>query len=744
MKKTIVLLVLLSFILSACSQPTANATSTATVAATFTLPPPAVRTTSTPDAEISAQAFLDAWKNEDYSSMYGMLSESSRKAILEEAFTKAYKDVAAVAALNGVDYSIEPIQSESDKTQIPYHLTLHSNVVGDIQADTAMTLQLENGQWRIEWDKSLILPQLANGGTLKMDLTIPERAAIYDRYGKALASKANATAVGFYPDSLNPDRIDRVLSGLAQLTGLKVENITGMFQNAPPGTVGYLPLSEVPTDLVTQHYSWLQGADGVVLQDYTARFYPDGGVGPHVVGYVSTIHKEELQDYLKQGYLGDERVGRAGLEKWGEEYLAGKRGGTLYAYDAQGNLGAKLGEVVPQPSQPITTTLDYDLQLGVQQAINGFRGAAVVIERDTGRVLAMASSPGFDPNAYEITNYNFQSLISQIGNNPDSPGFDRAAQGQYPLGSTFKVITMAAALEKGGFTPQTTYECGYDFTELQGITLHDWTWEHFQNDGVTQPSGLLTLPQGLIRSCDPFFWHLGLDMYNRGLTTAVSDMARSFGLGSPTGILGIPEEAGKIPDPASQLDATNLAIGQGDMLVTPLQVATFMAAIGNGGTLYKPQIIERIGAPGSSPIMEFSPQVRNKLPVSQENLKLIKDAMRGVTTSKKPLGTAFYTFNGFNVPVYGKTGTAQSGSGEPHAWFAGYTDAGNPDKPDIAIAVILENAGEGSDYAAPVFRRIVEDYFQGHPLKRYRWESTIGVTATPTEPVTETPTPEGQ
>jgi len=322
-------------------------------------------------------------------------------------------------------------------------------------------------------------------------------------------------------------------------------------------------------------------------------------------------------------------------------------------------------------------------------------------------------------------------LINQIGTNPDSPSFDRAAQGQYPLGSTFKVITMAAALEKGGYTPQFTYNCGYDFTELPGVTLHDWTWEYFQKDGHTKPSGNLTLPQGLIRSCDPFFWHIGLDLFNRGLTGAIADMARGFGLGSPTGIQGVQEEAGKVPEPVSMLDATNLAVGQGDLQVTPLQVAMFMAAVGNGGTLYKPQVIERIGASGSPPVMAFAPQVRGKLPVSPENLKVIQDALHGVTTSRKPLGTAFYTFNGFNVPVYGKTGTAQTGPSEPHAWFAGYTNAGNPDRPDIAIAVILENTGEGADYAAPVFRRIIEDYFNGHPLKRYPWESSIGVFATP-------------
>jgi penicillin-binding protein 2 len=705
---------------------------------------PQVFTTSVPDVQATARAYLDAWKGDDYKAMYAMLTSISQAAMNEDEFAKHYGGVSAEAALSGVDYGIlSSLIVNPDTAQVSYKVTLHSALVGDIQRDTLMNLSLEKGQWRVKWDDTLILPELAGGNYLGMDRYKSSRANIYDRNGHALVAQADATALGLYPDQINPDQAETLFTQLSSLTGIRSESIQAMYANFPPGGGWYLPLGEVSAGTVSSRWDLLSSLSGLVLSPYKSRYYFDGGVAPHVIGYVSAIQAEEVEAYKRRGYQQDERVGRIGLEKWGEQYLSGKRGGALYVFNTQGQPVTKLAEAEAQPSQAIYTTLDKDFQEGVQNALSGFKGAAVVLERDTGRVLAMASSPSFDPNAFEPVNYNSYTLLSDMNNNQSQPLFNRATQGQYPLGSVFKIVTMAAGLESGRYTADSTYQCGYFFEELPGVTLNDWTYDHFQNDGKTIPSGLLTLPEGLIRSCNPWFWHIGLDLYNAGLTKTVSDMARSFGLGSPTGIDGIYEESGRVPDPTSQVDATNLAIGQGNFLATPIQVADFIAAVGNGGTLYTPQVIEKIAPPDGEPVYSFTAKIRGTLPIKPTTLQSIQDGLRGVVESTQPRGTAYHVFTGLDLPVAGKTGTATSGSGLPHAWFAGYTFAEYPNKPDIAIAVVVENIGEGSDYAAPIFRRIVELYFRGSPGKLYPWESAYYVTRTPTSQFEETPTPEG-
>lgn len=696
-----------------------------------------------PDANAVAKAYLEAWKGEDYIAMYSLLTSLSKDALSQEEFTEHYQSIIGEAALKGVDYEILSSLTNPDTAQVRYRVTLKSILVGDVVRDVVMNLRLEKDDWRVQWDDTLVLPELKGGNFLSMDRRgyTPARANIYDRNGKALVAQADATALGIYPDEVDPSQTEMLFARLAELTGYRVDTIQAMYENAPPGADWYLPLGEVSADQAAGKFEELTAFSGLVMQPYKSRYYFEGGIAPHVVGYVSAIQPEEVEAYRKLGYQPDDRVGRSGLEKWGEAYLAGQSGGALYVLNAQGQPVTRLSEVTSQPSQAIYTTLDREFQLAAQQAMSNFRGAIVVLERDTGRVLAMVSSPGFNPNAFEPININSDRLLSEINNDPDRPLVNRATQGQYPLGSVFKLVTMSAALDSGVYTPETTYQCGYTFDELEGATLYDWTYDYYTRDGRTIPSGLLTLPEGLIRSCNPYFWHIGLDLYNRGKTTAVSDMARGFGLGKPTGIEGLEEEEGQVPDPVSQVDAVNLAIGQGELLVTPMQVATFVAAIGNGGTLYRPQVIEHVAAVADEPEINFQPQVASKLPLSQEDLRTIQEAMVGVIRNEKPRGTAWHRFTGLDIPVAGKTGTAQSGSDRPHAWFAGYTFAEREDKPDIAIAVLVENIGEGSDYAAPIFRRIVELYFSGQPQKLYWWESAYNIPVTPEPQLTPTPAP---
>jgi cell division protein FtsI/penicillin-binding protein 2 len=723
--RCISLLVLL-LLIAGCSQPTPPATASPTVVLpTATLPPPGAYTTQAPDAEEAARVFLAAWKAEDYSAMYAMLTAVSQEAIGEEAFTQRYRSIANESALSGLDTQILSSLTQTRGAQVAYRVILHSALVGDIQRETSMNLSLEGGQWRVKWDDTLILPELAGGNQLMMEYRIPSRANIYDRSGHALVAQTDATAIGLFPDQIDPEQEDKLLATVSGLVGLRPETIAAMYENFPPGAGWYLPLREVPVEAIQSRIGALSNLAGLVMQPFRARFYFDGGIAPHVVGYVSAIQVDEVDEYKRKGYQIDERVGRIGLEWWGEKYLSGQRGGVLYIVSPEGKIVTRLAETTPAPAQAITTTLDRDLQLGAQQAIAGFKGAVIVMERDTGRILALASSPGFDPNLFEPTNFNRSFQINDLFDQNNLPLLNRATLGQYPLGSVFKIITMAAALESGLYTADSTYECGYHFTELGGVTLHDWTWDHFQQDNRTMPSGTLTLPEGLMRSCNPFFYHIGLDLFSRGMVTAVSDMARAFGLGQLTGIEQIPEEDGQVPDPGSQLDATNLATGQGALQVTPLQVVDFIAAIGNGGILYRPQVVERVAPPDGEPTMTFKVEERGRLPISPENLKLIQDAMLNVVENKR--GTAFHRFTGVNINVAGKTGTAQDPPRQPHAWFAGYTFEERPNKPDVAIVVVVENIGEGSDYAAPIFRRVLEIYFSGGPRTLYWWESGFGV-----------------
>ena len=713
------------------------------------LPQPIVTVNSVPSADAALATYLDALKADDYNTMYSMLSKVSQDATTLEDFARTNRDTLNTMSAGSFDYEILSSLVNPYSSEVSYRINYHTALVGDLQREIVARFALENGEWKLNWDPSLILPELAGGNILSMEYSIPSRGNIYDRDGDVLAAQSDAYAFSILPGNVTDESRETLLSEVWNLCGNSPDLLREEIFNTPAQYP--IPLCVASADESERIRSI--NPSGLQWTPYNSRYYFEQGVGSNVVGYTTFISEEELDEYRRMGYQGSERIGTAGIEAWAEDYLAGQHGGTLYVTNpSTGQIVTKVGESEPKPADSVYLTLDRNLQKNAQEALKGFSGAVVVLERDTGRVLAMASSPGFDSNMFSTENPNGGAQYAELS--PNFPLLNRAAQGQYPLGSVFKIITMAAGMESGLFQDNSTLDCQYTWTKLNDTIRYDWTYQHCQDrqargqecdtsDSV--PSGQLTLPEGLMRSCNPFFWEIGYTLFQNNRSNDIANMARAFGLGSLTGIEQVPEEAGQILDPVDKIEVVNQAIGQGTVQVTPLQVARFIAAIGNGGTLYRPQLVEKIEpVDGSAAELVFEPEAQGTLPVQPFRMDVIRQAMINVVEDSR--GTANFRLRGLGIPVAGKTGTAESGSGDPHAWFAGYTMAEeSTGVPDIAVAVILENQGEGSDWAAPIFQRVVESYYYGSPRTVLWFESTFGVTETPT-PLggipTETPEPE--
>ena len=724
-RKSLFFVLIISLLLPSCGQK-----------APEELPTPQSQVTMVPDVDSLAQKFLNAWQAKNYSSMYEMLSSNTKRSFSLEDFTAYYEETVTNATLQSIDTEVLSTTLNPDSAIAKIKVTYNTSLFGSFDREMDMPFAWENDEWLVNWNSGLIMPELGSGSHLSLEVLANDRGAIYDRNGELIADETTAWSLAIIPNQIEDGKEGQLLNILSELTGKTPESIQASYEDLRL-TDWYVAVGEASDADVQANWDTLTSLGGLQMSKYQTRYYYDGGIAPQAIGYVLSIPTDEVDAYREKGYQGDEYVGQAGLEKYAEEALAGKPAANLYVVDANNQVISKLNQADSRLAQNITTTLDKNLQIQAQNAIMGFKGAVVVMEVDTGRILAMASSPSLDTNLFDPNNTNSSAVLNDLLNDGDQRLLNRVTQGTYPAGSIFKIIGMAAALESDLYTPDTTYYCGSYFEELQGEKFKDWTVDH-----DLPASGTLTLTQGLIRSCNPWFYHIGLDLFRQKGATYLSDMARGFGLGSGTGIEQVAEDTGQIVDPSTDGDAVQQGIGQGDMLVTPLQIVRFTAAIANGGTLYSPQLIERITTTAGVDVSTLSPEATGTLPVSQETLEAIQTAMRGVVSSR--IGTAREPLSGLAIPTYGKTGTAENPMGDSHAWFTGYTDENREDLPDIAVTVIAENAGEGSEIAAPIFRRVVETYFYGEPKKLFDWEVKLNVTKTPTEELTLTPTEGGE
>jgi penicillin-binding protein 2 len=670
-------------------------------------PTPTLAPSPTPDlppADEVAYAFLQAWERSDYAAMYSLLTITSQEQYPEAEFAGTYEQFAGEAELVAVTAQIRAAYQPGTQAEVTYATTFQTALAGSFEVENRMLLSYEEARWGVDWSPALIVPQLSEETIVRLTTRRPSRGNIYDRNGLGLAVQGERVEVGVVPGEIEDE--GALLAQLSQILGRPAADLQALYAGALPDW--YVPLGEVGAETAQAHYALLSSTPGIELREAWSRSYREEIVAPHVVGVVGPIASEEVDLWRAQGYTGDELVGQMGLERWGEPYLAGERGGRLEILTRRGQQVAVLADKPSRESSSLYTTFDREFQREVQEILGQRLGAIAVLEVDTGRVLALATYPLFDPNPFAtgISQAQWQNLQADYRR----PLVNRATQGTYPPGSVFKIVTMGASMEDGGLTAASSFICRGTWTGLGP----EWPKTCWLKSG----HGNIRLDKALTVSCDITFYQVGLMLNGLG-QEVLPAYARGFGFGAPTGI-EVEEDPGLVPDPEWKIqakgegwapgDAVNLAIGQSELLVTPLQVTSMLAAVGNGGSLYRPQVVEMIAADPSQPEWVLEPVVMGQLPLQDDTLAVIQDSLYRVTSS--PEGTAYQAFEGLDLTAAGKTGTAESGQEKPHAWFAGYAPA---EDPEIAIAVVIEHSGEGATYAAPLFRRVLEAYFQIEP-----------------------------
>jgi penicillin-binding protein 2 len=557
--------------------------------------------------------------------------------------------------------------------------------------------------------------ELSEENRIRVEVLTAPRGEIRDRKGRLLADCVPSFTVTLDPFdksySRAPARMDSTLRALGPILDTDPADLRDKIQRERK--ISFLPIRlkrnvDIKTvAFVSEHRDQLPG---VQVESEPLRRYPLGLMGSHLLGYVGEISDKELADPAYGDYLSGDLIGRMGVERRYEKLLRGVDGKRFVEVNALGRKGDFLGEkhpVLPQRGTDLTLTIDLDLQRAAENAFEpGARGAVVAIDPRNGEVLALVSKPNYDPN--EFSNGITQERWNELSGGGNYPLFNRAIQAVYPPGSTLKPFTALAALEAGAITAGTYFAQACTGEYRFGSRLF----------GCWKPEGhgSLALHDAIVRSCDVYFYQLGLRI---GMERLADYMAK-LRLSEKTGIDLPQERRGLFPDPAwydkhfgpgrwSKGLVLNLVIGQGECGLTPVKLAQLAAFMANGGTLWRPHLIRAVGSELPSRSITPDDSMKQVVTVTPRSLEIIRSAMEAVVSD--PTGTGGQS-RVDSVSVAGKTGTAQNPHGKPHALFICFAPV---ESPRIAIAVLVENAGHGSTAAAPIARKVLEGFFHPAP-----------------------------
>jgi penicillin-binding protein 2 len=499
---------------------------------------------------------------------------------------------------------------------------------------------------------------------------------------------------------------DAELDELSSLINVPRATLKEKIDKVKSSYVPTILASDLTQDLVTKVEERRNELPGISVDVQPIRYYPYNNMAAQIFGYVGQIDEDDQKRLEGQeGVSSITQVGRAGLESYYDDLLRGKDGGRQVEVDASGRPVKEMERKNPVSGHNAHLTIDLNLQEATEKAMDaqvangvGVHGiAAVAIDPNTGAVLAMASRPAYNPNWF--TRGITESEWSQINDNPNHPMENRVIAGEYPPGSTFKLITGSAALELKKVTPEETiFDSGRH-------------WLVDMRNAGGEALGWINFTEALAKSDNVYFYEMG----RRVGIDHLAEYARMFGMGKKTGIALRGEAPGLVASEEYKKknfnqdwylgDTFNSAIGQGFQLVTPLQAAMIVSQVANGGIQYRPFIVSRIDNLDGTPYKIFAPEQVGTLSVSKSTLDLIREGMRNVTEES---GTAASLFAGFPIQVAGKTGTAENFGGADHGWFVAYAPY---DHPRVVIAVLTEQGGFGSLSSGPIVRSMLEAYF---------------------------------
>lgn len=696
---------------------------------------PTLRATPTSPADLEAaeriaRLYLDAWQRQDFDEMHRLLTFRNQESTPLETFRGIYENAQNTMTFERFEYVGKSLLREGVRIVVlRYDAKFYTRILGDFtDPDRELTLVVDpqNGQWRIAWSLADIFAEMGDGARLVFDPQIPSRANIYDRNGEVLADQNGRVVRVFISNADIPDR-PACFQILSETVNKPLDDIINLF-DVRSGVNWEVDAGVMEPTTFLERSADVERLCKAEFRQQATRRYLRGSLMPHILGHVGYPNEEEIPALEAIGFNSETIIGKSGIEASWNDTLAGKPGGRLTLVSSGGTRLRILTEVRSQIPESIWLTIDSSLQEYVLRVLgeaylesagswgSTSNGSSVVImDVNTGEILAMASYPTFEGNAQNpfpaVGREVSELVLQQLAEDVRVPQLNRPTQGVYPTGSVMKVMSSIAALESGVYVDDTRYFCN-------GI----WNYNgDFRYDWLAGGHGSMNTQSAITNSCNPFFYEVGFRL-NEVDPYILPSYALKMGLGDFTGLRDVEESPGNIPTPDNVLQtsglpwsyafAVNLSIGQGEVQASPLQMVRMYAAVANGGNLMRPQLVRERGILDQRTIVA-EPDVMRDTEISPDNLKIIRQGMCDVISTNT--GTAAHIYRNsplLDIGVCAKTGTAQSpGEGDPpHSWFLAYAPANNP---QIAIVTMIENSGEGSAIAAPITRRILEYYYFG-------------------------------